>query len=62
VVPTRTRLEGTAVNLLFVGEGTCFPTTMPLPAYLPVVYLLIFRLVGGPLDEALGVEEERSAA
>jgi hypothetical protein len=53
-------VAGAAVNLLFVAEGTWFPAAVLLPAYLPVVYFLLFRLVIGPLDEALGVEGERS--
>jgi len=49
-------VAGTAVNLLFVAEGPWFPAAILLPAYLPVVYFLLFRFVIGPLDEALGVE------
>jgi hypothetical protein len=51
-------VAGVAVNLFFVATGTWFATAMLLPAYLPVLYFLLFRLVVGPLNEALGVEGE----
>ena len=54
-------VAGVAVNVLFVAVGTWFPAVMLLPAYLPVLYFLLFRLVIGPLNEALGVESERPA-
>jgi hypothetical protein len=53
-------VAGTAVNLFFVAAGTWFSAAMLLPAYLPVIYFLLFRLVIGPLNEALGVESERA--
>jgi hypothetical protein len=51
-------LAGLAVNLLFVVQGTWFPTALLLPAFLPVVYYLFWRLLVGPVNEALGVEGE----
>ena len=55
-------VAGIAVNLFLVAVGTWFPVMMLLPAYLPVLYFLLFRLIIGPLNEALGVESERSTA
>jgi hypothetical protein len=54
-------VAGIAVNLLFVAVGTWFAAVMLLPAFLAVLYSLLFRLVVGPLNEALGVENERPA-
>jgi len=51
---------GGAVNLLFLGEGTWFRAALLLPVFLAVLYYLIFRLIIGPLNEALGVEAERA--
>jgi len=36
-----------------------FPAALALPVFLPVVYYLIWTLVIGPLNEALGVESKR---
>jgi hypothetical protein len=52
-------LAGIAVNLFLVADGTWFPAAVLLPAYLPVLYFLLFRIAIGPLNEALGVEGER---
>jgi hypothetical protein len=52
---------GIGVNLLFLAEGTWFRAAGVLPLYLAVLYYLIFRLVIGPLNEALGAEGERLA-
>ena len=52
-------VAGIAVNLLFLDEGTWFRAVLLLPVFLAVVYYLIFRLIIGPLNEALGVEGER---
>jgi hypothetical protein len=46
-------------NLLFAAEGAWFPAALALPVFLPVVYYLIWTLVIGPLNEALGVESKR---
>jgi hypothetical protein len=54
-------VAGIAVNLLFVAVGTWFAAVMLLPVFLSVLYFLLFRLVIGPLNEALGVESERPA-
>jgi len=51
-------VAGIAVNLLFVAVGTWFAAVMLLPAFLAVLYALLFRLIVGPLNEALGVESE----
>ena len=48
-------VAGVAVNLLFVATGSWFPIAVLLPLYLPVVYFLLWRIVVGPLNEALGV-------
>jgi hypothetical protein len=53
---------GVAVNLLLVAEGTWFRAALLLPVFLAVLYYLLFRLIVGPLNEALGVEGERAAA
>jgi len=47
---------GVAVNLLFVAQGRWFRAAMLLPLFLAPVYYLIWTLVLGPLNEALGVE------
>ena len=53
-------VAGSAVNLLFVAVGTWFPAVMLLPAFLSVLYFLLFRLVVGPLNAALGVESDQA--
>src|SRR5262245_42239865 len=52
-------LVGVAVNLLFLAEGTWFRAASLLPAFLALLYFLLFRLIVGPLNEALGVEDHR---
>jgi len=47
------------VNLLFLAEGVWFPAAIVLPLLLPLVYYLLWLLVVGPLNEALGVEGSR---
>jgi len=54
-------LAGVVVNLLFVAQGGWFRAAMLLPLFLAVVYYLIWRVVIGPLNEALGVDGERTA-
>ena len=54
-------LAGVVVNLLFVAEGGWFRAAMLLPLFLAVVYYLIWRVVIGPLNEALGVDGESVA-
>jgi len=51
---------GVAVNLLFLVQGTWFLAAPLLPPFLAVLYFLLFRLIVGPLNEALGVEEPRA--
>ena len=51
-------VAGVAVNLLFVAEGSWFRAAMLLPLFLALVYYLVWRLVIGPLNEALGVDGE----
>ena len=51
-------VAGIGVNLFFVAVGAWFPAVMLLPAFLSVLYFLLFRVVVGPLNEALGVESE----
>jgi len=43
---------------LFVAAGMWFAAVMLLPAFLAVLYSLLFRLIVGPLNEALGVESD----
>jgi hypothetical protein len=50
---------GIVVNLLFLVEGTWFRAAPFLPPFLALLYFLLFRLIVGPLNEALGVEEHR---
>src|SRR4029453_8089251 len=50
---------GVVVNLLFLVEGTWFRAAPFLPPFLALLYFLLFRLIVGPLNEALGVEEHR---
>ena len=49
-------VAGLAVNLLFVAQGIWFRTALLLPLFLPVVYYLLWRLLVGPVNEAVGVE------
>ena len=51
-------LAGVAVNLLFVAQGRWFRAAMLLPLFLALVYYLVWRIVIGPLNEALGVDGE----
>jgi hypothetical protein len=51
---------GVAVNLLFLAQGTWFRAAPLLPPFLAVLYFLLFRLIVGPLNEALGVEEHHA--
>ncbi|HLB77350.1 MAG TPA: hypothetical protein VJO72_09975 [Candidatus Dormibacteraeota bacterium] len=53
-------LAGVAVNLLFVAQGRWFRPAMLLPLFLALVYYLAWRVVIGPLNEALGVDGERT--
>ena len=53
-------VAGVAVNLLFVAQGRWFRAAMLLPFFLAPVYYLVWRLVIGPLNEALGVDGERT--
>jgi hypothetical protein len=47
------------VNLYLSAMGLWFPAAALLLVFLPAVYWLLWRLVVGPLNEALGVEGER---
>jgi hypothetical protein len=51
---------GVMVNFLFLAEGTWFRAAPLLPLFLALVYYLLFRLVIGPLNEALGVDGPRA--
>jgi hypothetical protein len=51
-------VAGIGVNLLFVAAGMWFAAVMLLPAFLAVLYSVLFRLIVGPLNEALGVESD----
>lgn len=47
---------GCAVNIYIWWAGAWFGGALLLPPFLLVVYYLIWRLVIGPLNEALGVD------
>ncbi len=51
---------GVTVNLLFLVEGAWFRAAAVLPIFLAVLYYLLFRLVIGPLNDALGIEGGRT--
>ena len=53
-------LGACGVNLYLAAAGAWFPAAALLIPFLPVVYWLFWRLVVGPLNEAVGVEGERS--
>jgi hypothetical protein len=50
------------VNLYLRWGDAWFGGELLLVAFLPVVYYLLWHLVVGPLNEALGVEGERTRA
>lgn len=52
-------LAASALNTYFWAAGAWFPAVALLLVFLPVVYWLMWRLVVGPINEALGVEGER---
>jgi hypothetical protein len=54
-------LLAAGVNLYLRASGAWFSAALLLVLFLPVVYFLLWQLVIGPLDEALGVRGERSA-
>jgi hypothetical protein len=49
----------TGINLYLLAAGIWFRAAALLIAFLPVLYWLLWRLVVGPLNEALGVEGPR---
>jgi hypothetical protein len=49
-------------NFYLRSQDAWFPAALLAPAFLPVVYYLLWHLVVGPLNEALGVEGERVRA
>jgi hypothetical protein len=52
-------LGALGVNGYLLAAGVWFRAAALLIPFLPVVYWLLWRLVVGPLNEALGVEGER---
>ncbi len=48
------------VNLALVARGMWFLHALAMPVFLPIVYWLLWHVIVGPLNEALGVE--RAAA
>lgn len=48
-----------SVNLYLWWQRVWFGAALLLVVFLPVVYYLVWHLVVGPLNEALGVEGER---
>jgi hypothetical protein len=57
-------VAGLALNGLFVLQGTWFRTALLVPVFLPVLYYLLWRLVVGPLNDAVmaPVSDARSPA
>jgi hypothetical protein len=53
-------LGASGINAYLALAGLWFPAVALLVVFLPVVYWLVWRLVVGPLNEAVGVEGERS--
>jgi hypothetical protein len=53
-------LAASGLNLYFLAVSLWFPSAAMLLVFLPAVYWLIWRLVVGPLNEAVGVEGERA--
>ena len=53
-------LGASGINTYLLLAGAWFPAVALLVGFLPVVYWLVWRLVVGPLNEAAGVEGERS--
>lgn len=47
------------INLYLSAVDLWFPAAAVLLVFLPAIYWLMWRLVVGPLNEALGVEGER---
>ncbi len=45
---------GLGVDALFFARGTWFNAAVLLPVFLAVLYFLFWRLIVGPLDDALG--------
>jgi hypothetical protein len=54
-------LAASGINAYFLAVAAWFPAVALLLAFMPVVYWLVWRLVVGPINEALGVEGERRA-
>jgi hypothetical protein len=54
-------LGASGINLYFLAHAAWFPAVALLFVFLPVVYWLVWRLVVGPINEALGVEGERQS-
>ena len=50
---------GSGINIYLRAVRLWFPAAAALIVFLPAVYWLMWRLVVGPLNEALGVEGER---
>ena len=50
---------GSGINLYLRAVHLWFPAAAMLLVFLPAIYWLMWRLVVGPLNEALGVEGER---
>jgi hypothetical protein len=50
------------VNVFLRAVDLWFPTAVLFVAFLPLVYYLLWHLVIGPLNDALGVEGERARA
>jgi hypothetical protein len=53
-------LAALGVNGYLRATGVWFPAAALLLAFLPALYWLLWRLVVGPLNEALGVEGRRT--
>jgi hypothetical protein len=53
-------LAASGINGYLRAAGVWFPAAALLLVFLPVLYWLLWRLVVGPLNEALGVEGPRT--
>jgi hypothetical protein len=50
------------MNLYLRVQDAWFPAALVLGVFLPLVYYLVWSVVVGPLNEALGIEGQRSRA
>jgi hypothetical protein len=51
---------GAGINVYLWAVAVWFPAAAMLLVFLPAIYWLVWRLVVGPLNQAVGVEGERA--